>query len=297
MEENHLLVVGIESILGSRFNELYPVKNSIKTPKQIDFDISNPTQIKAILKSFEFATVVNFIQFEDVIVTEKQRGNKSGDAWKMNYEGTMNILEAIHPIKEKVHFIQLSTDRVFSGEKIDPGPYVENHKIEADFNKLSWFGYTMSEIEKEVMRKLGAYSTIVRVCDPSYLNNLWTNLGGTGPVQLPDNQSMSLSFTDEVCMMLETIIDKKLYGIFHSASTDSSTPYEIATYLKGNLGKSNVTIEPVTLEKYIKNKNESALVYPRYGGLNVNITKEKLGIKLSSWRKIVDVFLSQKLGA
>jgi len=125
-----ILVTGSEGMIGSRFIELYPEKNEVHTPRQIDFDITDKNQVKALIASYEFKAVVHFAAFTDVDEAEKQRGKKELSCWQVNVEGTKNLIEAMEPRKDKIHFIHISTDMVFSGLAEDPGPYSENHPAE-----------------------------------------------------------------------------------------------------------------------------------------------------------------------
>src|SRR3989337_3158858 len=113
--KNLILVVGSEGMVGSRFVEISQRKNCLHLPKQIELDITNKSEIKAMLASYNFSAVVNFAAYTDVAGAESQRGDKKADCWQINVEGVRNLSESIKPYKEKIHFIHISTDMVFPG--------------------------------------------------------------------------------------------------------------------------------------------------------------------------------------
>ena len=277
MEEKLILVTGSGGELGSRFTVLYPQKNVIHAPKQIDFDISKPAQIKAILNSFDFKAVINFKEITNSESVEFERGNLKSDTWLINVEGVNNLVSAIEPLKQSIHFIQISSDQVFSGEKLDPGPYLENHQPEGDSKKLSWYGYTKAEAERIILGKLGGYSTVLRISETNYAGKILELYKESRLPSLPGDQKITLSDIDEICLSVERVIQAKLFGVFHIASPDTGTPYDIASYILEKKG--------------IKAEIKQMSGFPRFGGLNIKSTESILGIKFSPWRKMVETQL------
>ena len=300
-----ILVTGSEGMIGSRFIELYPEKNEVHTPRQIDFDITDKNQVKALIASYEFKAVVHFAAFTDVDEAEKQRGKKELSCWQVNVEGTKNLIEAMEPRKDKIHFIHISTDMVFSGLAEDPGPYSENHPAEAKLENLSWYGYTKSEAERVVKNKLDGRATILRLIYPvrakfegklDFLRNPLTLYDEGKLYPLYSDQQISISFVDEACKAIEKMIKDNKTGVFHASSGDTTTPLEIISYMLEKTRKVKDVIAGITLEEYLKQSGDSPLRYPKYGGLSIKVTEQKLGMKVSSWHQIVDKLISQGLG-
>ncbi len=300
-----ILVTGSEGLVGSRFVEISERKNFLHLPKQVELDITNQSEIKAVLSSYNFSAVVHFAAYTDVGAAEKERENKNGACWQVNVEGTRNLVEAVKPHKAKTHFIYISTDNVFSGSTDDPGPYKEDHPREADPTKLTWYGFTKSEAEKEVEEVLGDTATILRIIYPvragfeGKLDFLRKHLklydeGKLYPMFT--DQQISISFIDEVCKALDKIIIDGHKGIFHAASADTVNPHKLISYMLEKTRGITNAVEGTTLREFLESSGNPLYRYPKFGGLKVGVTEAKLGLKFSTWKEIVDKLVAQGLG-
>ena len=297
-----VLVTGSRGLVGSRFVDLYPQKNFLHLPTQVEFDITNRDQMKDVFSKYNFGIVINFAAFTDVAAAEAQKGDKNGSCWKINVEGVNNLVSIINP--NKTHFIHISTDYVFSGSEDNSGPYAESKKAEEDSDKVTWYGYTKGEAERLVISKFAEKATILRLIYPvrSKFNEKLDYL--RKPLKLFDegklypmfsDQQVSISFIDEVCKTLEEIVVGNHYGIFHASSRDTTTPYEIVSYLIEKVrGKKNAVVKS-SLDEFLK-KVDNPVRYPKYGGLKVKESEKKLGMIFSTWREIVDKLVKQGVG-
>ena len=299
------LVTGSEGLVGSRFVEISEVKNTLHFPKQIEMDLLNTAQVKAIIKSFDFGTIVNFAAFTDVEEAEKQRGNKNGSCWNVNVEGVRNLVNAVKEANKDIRLIQISTDNVFSGRKEDPGPYSEDHKREENENKVTWYGYTKSLADGLVLDTLGDSGAVLRIIYPvrvifsdklDYLRKPLKLFDEGKLYPLFSNQQISTTFIDEACRALDKIITRNLSGTFHACSRDSTTPYELISYMLEKTGRDTGKLKKTTIEEFIKKYDASPLRYPKYGGLRVEKTENELKMKFSTWKQIVDELVIQGLG-
>lgn len=297
-----ILVTGSTGLVGSRFVELYRRKSYLHLPTQVEFDITNRNQMKDVFAKFNFGVVINFAAFTDVAAAEAQRGDKNGICWKVNVEGVKNLVSIINP--NKTHLIHISTDYVFSGSKDEPGPYAEDQVAQEDSDKVTWYGYTKGNAERLFISKFAEKSTILRIIYPvrakfeeklDYLRKPLKLFDEGKLYPMFSDQQVSISFIDEVCKTLEEIVVGNHYGIFHASSTDTTTPYEIVSYLLEKArGKKNA-VKPITLDEFLKSTGSPPVRYPRYGGLKVEKTEKKLGIKFSTTRQIVDKLVHQGL--
>lgn len=268
-----ILVTGASGLVGSRFVELYPNPQDLLTPDRNEFDLANPKEYLA--KNIP-DVVLNFAAYTNVSEAEKQKGDKSGPCWQINVEGTRNLVSAL-PVNTRL--IHTSTDMVFSGSS---GPYKETDIPETDQSKVTWYGYTKAEAERVV----GNRGVIVRIICPvrakfspklDFLRkplNLY-NQGKLYPLFI--DQRTSMTFIDEACLALQKIIDQNLSGIFHMSCPDTTTPYEIITYLLQKLGKDISGVQKSSVDP---NR------YPKFGGL-------KPSFEFSTWKQIVDKLIEQ----
>jgi len=300
------LITGSEGMVGSRFVELFPNKENLHIPREIEFDITNSSQVKALIKSFAFKAVVHFAAFTNVGDAEEQKGNKDASCWQVNVEGTRNLVDAIKPYKDKIQFIQISTDMVFPGSKSNPGPYPEDYKPSVNSENLTWYGYTKAEAERVVLDTLGERATILRLNYPvrakfdSKLDFI------RRPLKLYDegklypmftDQIISITYIDEMCELLNKIIEENKYGIFHASTPDTTTPYEFVNYMLKKVRHVDNAVEKETLKNYLEKNKVTPLRYPEFGGLKVEETEKRLDYKFSSWKKVIDKLVLQGMGA
>ena len=289
-------------MVGSRFVDLEASDKQPFLPRSEELDITSKDSVADYLSKHrdEIKTIVNFAAFTDVGEAENQRGDKKGDCWQINVEGAINLTSAIKDTD--IRLIQISTDMVFSGSKDDPGPYTEERRPEKDPDKVTWYGFTKGEGERIITKELGEKATILRIIYPvrAHFKKKLDYL--RFPLKLFDeeklypvftDQQVSISFIDEVCKALVNIIDEKQTGVFHAGSSDIGTPFEIISYLIEKARDKRGVVKKTTLEEFITTTNASPIRYPKFGGLSVSKTEEKLGIEFSTWKQIVEKIASE----
>lgn len=295
-----ILVTGANGLVGSRFVELYSKKYEIIAPNFPEFDLTQKESVKKVLSQYSLDVIVHLAAYTNVSEAENQRNNKDGDCWKINVDGTKNLLSLIKG--SKVHFIYISTDYVFSGSKENPGPYAEDAIPEKDSNKVTWYGFTKSEAERAVNKNLSDKRTILRIIYPvrakysakaDYLRKPLSLFDQGKLYPMFTDQTLTISFIDEVSLCLEKIIEKKAFGIFHCSSPDTTSPHKLISYLIERARGVKNAVKSTTLDEFIKNTNSSLARYPKYGGLKVEKTQKILGIKYKTTREIIDELVKQ----
>lgn len=295
-----IYVTGSSGLVGSRFVELYSKKYNLIAPDYPEIDLTKKETLEKILKKEKPDVIIHLAAYTNVTEGEKQRNRKEGDCWKTNVLGTKNLVSLVDP--NRTHYIHISTDNVFSGSPNDPGPYSEDHPLEPDSSKLTWYGYTKAESERIVKKYLGDRVAIVRIIYPvrakydlklDYLRKP-LSLFDQGKLYPPfRDQQISIAFIDEVALALDRITEGNFKGVFHVSSRDTTTPYEIISYfLEKTRGKVGV-VESISLMDFLRTAN-NPVRYPVYGGLKVEKTQATLGVKFRSWKEIVDEIVSQQ---
>lgn len=300
--EERVLVTGSRGLVGSRFVELYHHKYNLLLPSRDELDITNKAQVKNLLKEQTPSAIINFAAYTDVNGAEEQRGNTKGVSYAVNAQGPSNIASVINPKETKL--IHISTDMVFSGSIEDKGPYSEYHEPDKDSDKVTWYGFTKAEGERAVKSILGEKAIILRLIYPVRAKFEYKLDYLRKPLQLFDegklypmftDQHVSITFIDEACIAIEKIIDNDYKGIFHASSSDTGTAYQLVSYLiEKARGKKNA-VKMSYLDEFLK-KVDNPIRYPKYGGLKVRETEEKLGISFSPWMQIIDKLIFQGIG-
>ena len=286
-------------MVGSRFLELLP-KNLIPLTPEVDkLDITDKSSVDSFFESEKPEITLHFAAFTDVGGGESQRGDKNGSCWKINVEGSKNLAEACK--KYASYLIHISTDYCFSGSSDDPGPYSEDHQIERNEKKLTWYGFTKAEAEREVTKILGKDFSIVRLIYPvrgkfeaklDYIRKPLSLFDQGKLYPLFRDQQVSITFIDEACQAINKIIEGKIYGIFHASTPDTTTPYELISYVVEKTRGVKGAVKPSSLDDFLKTV-DNLVRYPKFGGLGVKETEKRLGIKFSSWRKVIDTIIGQ----
>lgn len=207
--------------------------------------------------------------------------------------GVENIIDSIDP--EMMHFVQISTDMVFSGRMEKPGPYNESDLAEKESVKLTWYGFTKAEAERIVLSNLGKRASIVRIIYPvraKYKNKLDYLRGPLKKYRegrlypLFSDQQISITFIDELSNALANIVANRRGGVFHVCSSDTTTPYEL-------ISKFISRVEGRKIELDYSPMGELEGRYPRYGGLESKKTQEVLGIRFRSTDEIIEELILQ----
>lgn len=297
-----IYVTGSKGMAGSRFLELLPKGYTAVSPEIDRLDITDKVSVDAFFEKERPDAVVHFAAYTNVGEGENQRDDKNGEAWKINVEGSKNLAEAAK--KSGAHFIHISTDYVFSGMADDPGPYEEDHAPEADSKRLTWYGFTKAEAEREVSKILGHDFTLVRLIYPvrakfeaklDYLRKPLFLFDQGKLYPMFTDQQVSITFIDEACSAINKIIEGKHYGIFHACTADTASPFDLVSYTIEKARGVKDPVKPSSLDEFLKTV-DSPVRYPKFGGLKVEKTEEVLGVKFSPWRKVVEILVSQGLG-
>jgi len=176
------------------------------------------------------------------------------------------------------------------------------NKLETNEVNLTWYGWTKAAADKYVLNKLGDKASILRIIYPvrakfigklDYLRKSLKLFDENKLHPLFTDQQISLTFIDEAVHALDLIVNRDLPGVFHASSPDTTTPYEIVSYLISKARNYKGELDKVTLGEFLKQTGSSVMRYPKYGGLEVKKTQQELGLHFSGWREIVDRLVSQ----
>lgn len=232
-----ILVTGSSGLVGSRFLELSKYKDCLLTPDYPEFDITNSAMVKKFVAKYNPDFVIHLAAYTNVSEGENQRDNHTGPCWQINVEGTKNLLTAL---PAKTRYIHVSTDMVFPGTSDNPGPYPEAQEPERNSVNVTWYGYTKGEAEKLVNKKFGQQATILRIIYPvrakynlklDYLRKPLKLFDEGKLYPIFNDQVVSISFVDEICSTLDKIIVQNAVGVYHAGSRDTSSPFELISYL------------------------------------------------------------------
>lgn len=291
-----VLVTGSSGLVGSHFVENYNGVFKILSPKREELDITNQKSVENFFKLHKPHAVIHFAAFTDVSKAEQQRNNKKASCWIINVEGTSNLFRIAS--RNKIYFVHISTDVVFSGRKDNPGPYPEDFPTEEDPNLLSWYGWTKRKAEQIIKNRL-ENSAILRIANPvrarynnklDYVRKILKQFDENKLYPMFDDQYLTLTYIDEITKALTVLLEKRLSGIYHVSSVDLFTPYQLASFLIAKARGKRGVVKSISIEKFLKAKPSR---YPQYGGLKVENTQKQLNLKLNRWKETITSIVKQ----
>lgn len=294
----NILVTGAAGLVGSHFTEKAQGQFSLLAPTQAELDITKNQVVGRYFSDYNPEIVVHFAAHTDIDAAEAQRNSVSGTVWQTNVEGTRHLAEAAQ--KAGSYFIHISTDYVFSGKVGDPGPYSEDHPPETNLEELSWYGWTKAQAEKIIQSALKNFA-IIRINNPcrsfyprklDYARKILAAYDSRKELRLFDDQHLTLTFIDAVSEAVEKLIKRPRNGIFHIASSDTFTPYELGRYLLKKARGDENAAAPYSIKDFY---GETGLInrYVQYGGLKVQKTEEALKMRFGTWKEIIDILIKQ----
>lgn len=170
-------------------------------------------------------------------------------AWRVNVEGTKNILEASE--RHNAFFIYVSTDYVFSGEE---GMYKETDRPVPINN----YGLTKLEAERMVKdphlewciaRPSVIYGSTPAAGKVNFALWILNNLKQGKPVKIITDQWVSPTLNTNFAEMILEVMERRLVGLYHLAGATPLNRYEFASLIAEKFQYDKTLIIPVKSDK------------------------------------------------
>lgn len=176
MEKKKILVTGSNGLLGQKLIYALIKRNDVeviatsKGENRIlekngysyqNLDITNKEEVRNILEKHHPEVVINTAAMTNVDACEKEKEL----CRLLNVEAVNNFIEVMESQDNKPHFIHLSTDFIFDGEK---GPYTEGDSP----NPISYYGQSKWDAEKLVMESKLKWSILRTIIVYGIVDNM-----------------------------------------------------------------------------------------------------------------------------
>jgi dTDP-4-dehydrorhamnose reductase len=147
---------------------------------------------------------------------------------KINVQGTSQILTDAETFSS--HFIFISTDFVFDGEK-------GNYSEEEDTKPISLYGFSKLQAESMVqtstipfaiVRTCLVYGNLLKGTRSNIISWVKESLEQGKTIQVVSDQLRTPTYVEDLANGIALIIEKKATGIYHISGKDWLTPYDIA---------------------------------------------------------------------
>ena len=246
-----LLITGASGLYGSKLAKMAlsqnfdvyscDVQELSVYGKFMKVDISDKRLVDESFLEIKPDVVVHAATLTDV---DKCETNK-GLAWKINVDGTKNIVDAAK--KQQAFLVYISTDYVFSGDK---GQYKETDKPEP----INYYGYTKLKAEELVENGSDSYC----IARPSVIYGstpaagkvnfvLWVidKLRKGERIKIVDDQWNSPTLNTSLAEMTLEVIDRRLTGIFHLCGATRINRLNFAQSIAKTFDLDSGLIDPV----------------------------------------------------
>lgn len=230
-------VLFLATSLGENRNSFCPSEN------YAELDITDAGQIEAVFKAFSPSVVVNTAAMTNVDACEENEGQ----CRRVNVEAVNLLFEASK--RFDAHFIQLSTDFVFDGEK-------GNYEEEDIRNPLSI--YAQSKVDAEDVLLKSEYlnwsilRTIIVFGQAENLSRsnivLWAKsaLAEQKPLSIVNDQFRAPTWADDLAWACIRTAQIKARGIFHISGPETMSIYDLVCRIARFHGYKTDSIKPVS---------------------------------------------------
>lgn len=190
----------------------------------------------------------------------------------INVKATAQLLLQAESISS--HFIYISTDFVFDGEK---GDYSEEDHL----NPVNWYGFTKvqaesivetSEIPWAIVRTCLVYGNTIFGTRSNIVSWVKQNLENGKAIKVVSDQWRTPTYVEDLARGILLIIQKKATGIFHISGKDKATPFDIAI-ATANLFKLDTSL----IEKVNASTFSQPAKRPPKTGFNISKASGQLG--------------------
>lgn len=283
-----VITTGLNGLIGSKlakdFGGRYDFTNlDIAHPTQ-PVDITQYDQVMARFAALPDAqSVVHFAAYTDVTGAWNQKGDKTGIAYKVNVEGTQNLIKACKATGKQL--IHISTAYVFNGEKAES--YVETDAL----SPIEWYGQTKAWAEDAVTGSDIPW-TILRI-DMPFRSDAFARVDFAhrvikGMVEgklYPqfNNHYVGPTFIDDFVRVIDFVLRTKTTGLFHASSGETWTDFDFAKLVNEKL-QLNFEVKPGDLNAYLATLNRP---YQKNTSLNCDKLKQILDFKMKTIEQAV----------
>ncbi|MFH1186738.1 MAG: NAD(P)-dependent oxidoreductase [Candidatus Levyibacteriota bacterium] len=286
-----IIGTGLSGLVGSRIVELLSSKYQFEDiSRKTGTDILDSRAVFERLNKSNASIVLHLVAYTDVDKAEEDKAKKERSlAWKVNVDGTKNVLEACEKLNKKI--IYISTDMVFPGTKEFPEKYKENDER----GPVGWYATTKFEGEK-LVEKASVPWMIIRIAYPFRANHEKKEYVRVFKYLLEKGQQIKAvpdhyftpTFIDDLSLVLKNLIERKAIGKFHATGSEAVSPYTTAIKVAEVFGLNKDLISKLSREEFFKNRA------PRAYNLSLNNDKiVKLGVKMHSFTEALGIIKKQ----
>lgn len=250
-----------------------------------ELDITDETAVNKFILEYKPDVIMHNAAWTAVDKAEEMKDL----VYKVNALGPKYIANAASKVNAKMFYI--STDYVFDGEGITP------FEVDSPKKGLSVYGKTKSQGEDFVMSLTNKFfiiriSWVFGINGNNYIKTMLKLSKIKDELNIVSDQIGSPTYTLDLANLMADMMESEKYGIYHATNEGFCSWYDFTKYIYEVKGISNVKVNPITTEEYLKiNPNQARRP------LNSRMSKSSLlnaGFKLlPKWQDAVDRYLKE----
>ena len=251
--ETRLVIIGGSGLVGSVLiqkikypTKVYATYNSnkinLKGNNFYQMDVRDENRVNDLLKEIQPDTVINAAAKRNTRYCEEN----PDEAYKVNVEGTKNIVDVCKAINAKLVFF--SSDQVFDGTK---GRYSE----EDELNPLNTYGKQKAMAEKIIKDNLENWLILrashVYAWSPrsdNFVSWVIGELNSGREIQISYDQFVTPIHVDSFVDILIKLLERDKRGIYHVGDRECLRKYDFVKMIKETFHFDKATIKPVSSE-------------------------------------------------
>lgn len=253
MKQN-ILGTGLSGLVGSRIVALLSDSFEFEDLSyDTGVDITNRDQVAKKIGASSAKWILHLAAKADVDGCEADKAHgREGAAWKINVEGTGNIVEAATRTGKRVLYI--STDFVFDGTK-------DFYTEEDTPHPINWYAKTKYEGEQLVLSRPD--NIVARITYPycakngakkDFVHAIINRLQKKLEVTSLTDHIFTPTLIDDIATSIKLLMEKDARGIYHLVGNESLSPFEATNKIAEVFGLDTQLFRAITMAEYFQNR-------------------------------------------
>ncbi|MBA7511062.1 dTDP-4-dehydrorhamnose reductase [subsurface metagenome] len=292
----NILVIGGSGLVGrilikktKDIAKVYATYNTtiinLEGAKFYQLDVRDANRVNELMKEIQPDIVINAAAKRNTGYCEKN----PDEAYKVNVEGTKNIVNACKTINVKMVFI--SSSLVFDGTK---GKYSEDDEL----NPLNTYGKQKVMAEKIIKDNLNNW-LIIRASyiygwfrgSDNFVTWVIENLKSGREIQISYDQFVTPIHVENFVDILVKLLEKDKSGIYHVGEGECLSKYEFVKRIKETFRFDEAIIKPISSEALNSNT-----VKPKNNCLDLNKIKNELDFSKYNIKNGLEIMKEEGIG-
>ncbi len=295
-----ILVTGSNGLLGQKLvynlinrNDVKLIATSVGENRLIkregyiyeSLDITNKAQVETIIAKHKPDVIINTAAMTNVDACETKRE----ECWALNVTSVKNFVDTIK--QQPIHFIHLSTDFIFDGEK--GSEYLENDipNPQSYYALSKWEGEKViqqSNIKWAIARTIIVYGIVDNMSRSNIV--LWAKdaLTKKQNINVVDDQFRSPTLAEDLAEGCIAIADKRATGIYNLSGKETMSVLQLVYNVADFWKLDKLLITPIKSNTL----NQAAKRPPRTGFI-IDKAKRELGYNPHSFEEGLQILDEQ----